>query len=112
MELRKSTSNNVLSIKLKLIISLQIISVITPYMVGEQEANLGPKVFFVWGSLCVCCLVYAIFLIPETKGLSLEQVDRMFEESTPLKSAKWVPTSTYAADMGLTKNTPAEHIEV
>ncbi|KFY54462.1 hypothetical protein V496_07253 [Pseudogymnoascus sp. VKM F-4515 (FW-2607)] len=89
-----------------------IIGVITPYMVGEDKANLGPKVFFVWGSLCVCCLVYAFFLIPETKGLSLEQVDRMFEESTPRKSSKWVPHSTYAADMGLTKNTPAEHVEV
>ncbi|KFY46236.1 hypothetical protein V494_00535 [Pseudogymnoascus sp. VKM F-4513 (FW-928)] len=86
-----------------------IIAVITPYMVGADKANLGPKVFFVWGSLCVCCLVYAIFLIPETKGLSLEQVDRMFEESTPMKSAKWVPHSTYAADMGLTDKTPVAH---
>lgn len=39
-------------------------------------------------------------LIPETKGLSLEQVDRMLEETTPRTSAKWVPHSTYAADMG------------
>ncbi|OBT70028.1 hypothetical protein VE03_00655 [Pseudogymnoascus sp. 23342-1-I1] len=86
-----------------------IIAVITPYMLGEDEGNLGPKVFFVWGSLCLCCLIYAIFLIPETKGLSLEQVDRMFEESTPRTSAKWVPHSTYAADMGLTKNTATAH---
>ncbi|ODQ77979.1 hypothetical protein BABINDRAFT_168564 [Babjeviella inositovora NRRL Y-12698] len=73
-----------------------IISVITPYMVGEDEGNLGAKVFFVWGSLCCCCLVYAYFLIPETKGLTLEQVDRMMEETNPRNSAKWVPHSTYA----------------
>lgn len=78
-------------------------------MVGEQEANLGPKVFFVWGGLCFCCLIYSIFLIPETKGLSLEQVDRMFEESTPRRSAKWVPHSTFATDMGLTKEIPVAH---
>ncbi|ELR07171.1 hypothetical protein VC83_07555 [Pseudogymnoascus destructans] len=93
-----------------------IIGVITPYMVGEKEANLGPKVFFVWGSLCLCCLIYAIFLIPETKGLSLEQVDRMFEESTPRKSAKWMPHTTFAYEMGLTEKTPVayhgENIEV
>ncbi|KFY27005.1 hypothetical protein V493_03744 [Pseudogymnoascus sp. VKM F-4281 (FW-2241)] len=83
-----------------------IIAVITPYMVGVDKGNLGPKVFFVWGSLCMCCLIYAIFLIPETKGLSLEQVDRMFEESTPRRSAKWVPHSTYAHDMGLAKGVP------
>jgi MFS transporter, SP family, sugar:H+ symporter len=70
-------------------------------MVGENKAHLGPKVFFVWGSLCAVAFVYAYFLIPETKGLSLEQVDRMFEETTPRHSAKWVPHSTFAADMGM-----------
>jgi len=45
--------------------------------------------------------VYAYLLIPETKGLSLEQVDRMLEETTPRTSAKWVPHSTYAGDMAL-----------
>lgn len=94
---------------MKLIISLQIIAVITPYLVGKEKANLGAKVFFLWGALCTCCLVYAYFLIPETKGLSLEQVDRMFEESTPRTSAKWVPHSTYAADMGLTEKVPVAH---
>ncbi|KAF2755636.1 general substrate transporter [Pseudovirgaria hyperparasitica] len=80
-----------------------IIAVITPYMVGADEANLGPKVFFVWGSLCSLCFIYAYFLVPETKGLTLEQVDRMLEETTPRTSAKWVPHSTFAADMGLTE---------
>ncbi|KAB8297956.1 hypothetical protein EYC80_001734 [Monilinia laxa] len=67
-----------------------IIAVITPYLVGTEkgQANLGAKVFFMWGALCTCCFVYAYLLVPETKGLSLEQVDRMLEESTPRTSAK------------------------
>ena len=72
-------------------------------MVDTDEGNLGPKVFFVWGGLCAGCFVYAYFLIPETKGLSLEQVDRMMEETTPRNSAKWVPHSTFAADMGISE---------
>lgn len=72
-------------------------------MVNEDQANLGPKVFFVWGSLCACCFVYAYFLIPETKGLTLEQVDRMMEETTPMTSAKWKPHTTFAAEAGLTE---------
>jgi len=76
-----------------------IIAVITPYMVNEDRGNLKSNVFFVWGSLCTCAFVYAYFLIPETKGLTLEQVDRMFEESTPRTSSKWKPTRTYAAQM-------------
>ena len=70
-------------------------------MVGPDQGNLGPKVFFVWGSLCTACFIYAYFLVPETKGLSLEQVDRMLEETTPRTSAKWKPTSTFAGQMGM-----------
>jgi sugar porter (SP) family MFS transporter len=76
-----------------------IISVITPYLVGTNEANLRSSVFFLWGGLCFCCFVYAYFLVPETKGLTLEQVDRMLEEVTPRKSGNWKPTTTYAAEL-------------
>jgi sugar porter (SP) family MFS transporter len=77
-----------------------IIAVITPYMVGEDEANLKSSVFFIWGGLCTCAFVYTYFLVPETKGLSLEQVDKMMEESSPRTSAKWRPTKTFASAMG------------
>ena len=60
-------------------------------MVGEQEGNLREKVFFIWGSLCAICCVYAYLLVPETKGLTLEQVDRLLEETNPRNSAKWRP---------------------
>jgi len=95
-----------------------IIAVITPYLVGKDkgEANLGAKVFFLWGSLCTACFVYAYILIPETKGLSLEQVDRMLEETTPRTSAAWVPHNTFASEMGVTEKgelAPAvvEHVQ-
>jgi sugar porter (SP) family MFS transporter len=76
-----------------------IIAVITPYMVGEDKGNLKSSVFFVWGGLCTAAFVYSYFLVPETKGLSLEQVDRMMEETTPRTSSKWVPHQTFAAAM-------------
>jgi len=76
-----------------------IIAVITPYMVGAKYGNLKSSVFFVWGGLCTCAFVYSYFLIPETKGLSLEQVDRMMEETIPRNSAKWVPHQTFASAM-------------
>ena len=80
-------------------------------MVGTDKGNLGAKVFFIWGALCFGCFVYAYFLIYETKGLSLEQVDKMMEETTPLTSAGWKPSTTFAAEMGLTdKGTLAPEI--
>lgn len=88
-----------------------IIAVITPYMVGPDQGNLGAKVFFVWGGLCATACVYAYLLVPETKGLTLEQVDKMLEETTPRNSAKWVPHSTYAAQMGMTDKPTGKHLE-
>ncbi|KAI0444610.1 general substrate transporter [Xylaria telfairii] len=77
-----------------------IIGLVTPYMVDKDKGNLGAKVFYIWGSLCSTAFIYTWFLIPETKGLTLEQVDKMLEETTPRTSAKWVPHDTYARDMG------------
>lgn len=65
-------------------------------MVDTDKGNLGAKVFYIWGGLCTCCFVYAYLLIPETKGLTLEQVDQMLAETNPRNSAKWVPHSTFA----------------
>lgn len=73
-----------------------VIGFITPYMIDEQYGNLKSKVFFVWGATCTACVVFAYFLVPETKGLSLEQVDRMLEETSPRHSSKWVPRSSLA----------------
>ncbi|KAK0618650.1 putative glucose transporter rco-3 [Lasiodiplodia hormozganensis] len=75
-----------------------VLGYITPYMVDANEGNLGAKVFFVWGSTCTLCGLFAYFMVPETKGLSLEQVDRMLEETTPHTSSKWVPHDTFADD--------------
>jgi sugar porter (SP) family MFS transporter len=88
-----------------------IIAVITPYMVGETKGNLKSSVFFVWGGLCTCAFVYTYFLVPETKGLSLEQVDKMMEETTPRTSAKWRPTTTFASTVGGLDKTVVENVE-
>lgn len=74
-----------------------IIAVITPFMVNEDKGNLGSKVFFIWGALCCGCFLYAYFLVWETKGLTLEQVDLMMEEcGSPRRSPGWKPTRTFA----------------
>ena len=65
-------------------------------MVGVDEGNLRSSVFFIWGGLCTAAFVYTYFLVPETKGLSLEQVDQMMAETSPRTSAKWKPTHTFA----------------
>jgi sugar porter (SP) family MFS transporter len=51
----------------------------TPYMVDAEHANLQSKVFFVWGCFCLIAIAFVWSLIYETKGLSLEQVDELYE---------------------------------
>lgn len=49
-------------------------------------------------------MVYAYLFVWETKGLTLEQVDRMMEETqSPRKSASWKPHSTFAGELGITE---------
>ncbi|KAJ6568701.1 general substrate transporter [Mycena capillaripes] len=77
-----------------------IIGVITPYFVSADKLNLGPKVFFIWGSTAALSVTFAYFFVSETKGLSLEQVDQMLAESSPRTSHGWKPHTTWAAEQG------------
>lgn len=69
----------------------------TPYLVNpsttginaEKAANLGVKVFFIWGATCVGCFIFTYFFVPETKGLSLEQIDLLYRESSILNSESY-----------------------
>ncbi|KAK4151366.1 high-affinity glucose transporter RGT2 [Chaetomidium leptoderma] len=66
----------------------------TPYLVnyGDGYANLQSKIFFVWFAACFLCILFVWLMIYETKGLSLEQVDQLYEEvSDARKSTKWKP---------------------
>ncbi|KAG2356514.1 monosaccharide importer [Suillus spraguei] len=66
----------------------------TPYLVdasttgvnGVKTADLGVKVFFIWGSTCLGCFFFTYFFVPEVKGLSLEQIDLLYRESSVLNS--------------------------
>src|SRR5204863_9591759 len=82
------------------------IGFITPYMVDKDAGNLQAKVFFIWGTTCTLSLLFSYFFVSETKGLSLEQVDRMLEETNPRNSAKWRPHDPFAHEMGLAEKGP------
>merc|ERR1712113_412877 len=78
-----------------------VIGEIFPLPIRSRGVGLSTASNWLWGGLCTCAFVYSYFLVPETKGLSLEQVDKMMEETTPRTSAKWRPTTTYASEMGM-----------
>lgn len=76
----------------------QALAYMTPYLVnsGPGNADLGAKVFFIWGSSCFICIFFVWALIYETKGLSLEQVDELYSKvDKAWKSTDFVPTVSF-----------------
>ncbi|KAL5361310.1 general substrate transporter [Aspergillus floccosus] len=70
----------------------------TPYLVnyGPGNANLQSKIFFVWCGCCFLCIVFVYFMIYETKGLTLEEVDELYSEvKEARKSVGWTPSITF-----------------
>jgi len=70
----------------------------TPYLVsyGPGYANLQSKIFFIWFACCFLCITFVYFMIYETKGLSLEEVDELYADvSVARKSVGWRPSRSF-----------------
>lgn len=88
----------------------------TPYMVGTGQgyADMGPKVFYVWGAFCVLAGVFVYCMVYETSKISLEQIDEMYERvDYAWNSKRFEPSWSFQqlqnegyADSGVP---PAEH---
>lgn len=75
-------------------------------MVDEDEGNLQSRVFFIWGSFCFFCIAFVYFMIYETKGLALEQVDELYGTvSKAWKSMHFHPSVSFqeVQDAGIAK---------
>jgi MFS family permease len=53
----------------------------SPFMVepGTDSADMGPKVFFLWGAFCIIAVLFVYCMVYETSKMSLEQIDEMYE---------------------------------
>lgn len=94
-----------------------IIGFVTPYLVDEGPGNAGlkSKVFFIWGGCNFLCILFVYCLIYETKGLSLEQVDEMYQSvSSAWNSDSFVPADNYDKERRaghLDHKTESAHLE-
>lgn len=67
----------------------------TPSMFATLGRN-GFGTYFVYGSFSFLMVIYAWFLVPETKGLSLEYMDQLFEQGSA--RAKFSPPAMVGWD--------------
>jgi hypothetical protein len=54
-----------------------------PYMINPDAGNLGGKVGFIFGGFGLISSIVAYFYIPETKGLSFDDLDWLYTHHIP-----------------------------
>ncbi|KAK1980068.1 maltose permease [Colletotrichum cereale] len=54
-----------------------------PYMVNPDEGNLRGKVGFIFGGLAFIGTIGSFFYVPELKGKSFDEIDRLFATKVP-----------------------------
>jgi len=65
-----------------------LVSFTFPYLFDPDGANLGAKIGFIYGALTLAGTIWVFFLLPETSGLTLEQISAQFERHATVKSFK------------------------
>ncbi|PLB53878.1 putative MFS alpha-glucoside transporter [Aspergillus steynii IBT 23096] len=59
-----------------------VTGIIIPYMLNVDAWNWRGKSGFFWGALCIICLTWSFFRLPEPKGRSYAELDILFERKT------------------------------
>ncbi|KAJ9115407.1 hypothetical protein QFC22_005164 [Naganishia vaughanmartiniae] len=71
---------------------------IRDFLVGffssKIAADIGPLILLIFGGVLIFGCVYIYFMLPETSGLALEEIDEMYTlKIQPWKSSSWIPPS-------------------
>lgn len=75
--------------------------------------KIGPLILLIFFGMLVFGYVYVYFFIPETKGLSLEEVDEMYRSGVkPWNSPSWRPSEKHIHDADGKADTTTEVREV
>ncbi|KAL2831395.1 MFS alpha-glucoside transporter [Aspergillus cavernicola] len=56
-----------------------------PYAINPSNGNMRGKLAFVYLGICIPCITYCWFCLPETKGRTFEELDLMFERGVPTR---------------------------
>lgn len=63
--------------------------------------DIGPLILLVFFGCLVAAFFYVFFFIPETRGITLEQVDELYRSGVPAwRSTKWKPSERRVVPRG------------
>lgn len=77
------------------IITNFVVTFAVPYMLDALESKVG----FIFGSISVLAGVFVYFCVPECKGRSLEEIDRMFLDGVRVREFRNYPRMEIEGDV-------------
>lgn len=67
-----------------------LFNLIIAFAAPQIQQRIGTGICFVWAGCLALDIIFAFFCVPETKGMSIEQIDEMYHAKIPAwKSSKW-----------------------
>lgn len=89
-----------------------------PYLLFKPH-NLGPKIGYIFLGFSITSLLFAYFCIPECRGRTLEEIDQLFLEGTPVRKFRKARPTLFedtdleqtgkSAELGTVVTVHAEH---
>ncbi|EMG47885.1 MAL61 Maltose permease MAL61 [Candida maltosa Xu316] len=74
-----------------------VVAIVTPYMLNPTEWNWKAKSAFLWAGLALLSAVWVYFELPETKGRTFAEIDKLFAERVPARQFKHTIPTTFDA---------------
>lgn len=72
--------------------------IITPYMLNPTAWNWKGKSGFFWAGLCLICLTWSYFRLPEPKGRTYGELDILFERKVSARNFSGTDVSPWETD--------------
>jgi hypothetical protein len=58
---------------------------VVPYMYNTDSGDLGARTAFPFAGLSILVFICAYYCVPNTTGLTTEEIDRLYAEKVPVK---------------------------
>ena len=75
-----------------------VTNVLTNYMLSPTAWNWGAKAAFLWCGICICCVVWIFFCLPEPKGRSYSELDILFARKVSARKFKGTEVDPYRSE--------------